>query len=237
METMGARHRPGGTVVAEPTWVRALVWIGFPLLGAAGGWLLKVVAGWVASWPWGPSRGPFLLVAAVAEPHATIGALALGGLAGLVVAYLAALDRLTVTVAGDQVTMARGSTVRSVKHHQVGAVFMDGKQLVLLGRAGEELAREASDLEAGHLTDAFRTHGYPWRAEGDPFADRYRRWVEDEPELPAGANALLKARERAVTRRDGDDAAELRVELARLGVVVRDQRRRQYWRRSGRPVP
>lgn len=217
---MGARYRPGESVVAEPTWARVLVWIGFPLLGAAGGWLLKVAAGWIASWPWGPFRGPFLLVAAVDEPHATVGALAVGGLAGLVVAYLTALDRLTVTVAGDQVTLARGGTVRSAERRLGDAVFMDGKQLVLLGTAGDELAREGSDLDAERLTDAFRTHGYPWRVDGDPFADRYRRWVEDEPELAAGAN--------------GDDAAELRAELAKLGVVVRDQRKRQYWRRTGR---
>jgi hypothetical protein len=34
-------------------------------------------------------------------------------------------------------------------------------------------------------------------------------------------------------RRDHDDAAGQRAELARLGVVVRDQKERQYWRRSG----
>lgn len=34
-----ASERYSETAVAEPAWVRALVWIGFPLLGAGTGWL------------------------------------------------------------------------------------------------------------------------------------------------------------------------------------------------------
>jgi hypothetical protein len=224
----------GQTVVAEPRWWRVLVWIGFPLLGLPAGWLLKSVAGWVASLPWVPFQGPFKLVASVPEPHASIGALVVGGLAGLVLATLAALDRLTVTVADDQVSFTRGGVTRAVKRPLVGAVFLDGKRLVLLGRATEELAREASDLDADRLSDAFVVHGYPWRAGGDPYGDQYQRWVDDLPGLPASANALLKARARALDKGDGDEVAQLRADLARLGVVVRDQNRRQYWRRSGR---
>jgi hypothetical protein len=232
----GATTPRGQTVVAEPRWWRVLVWIGIPLLGLPAGWLLESVASWVASLPWVPFQGPFKLVASVPEPHATIGALVVGGLAGLVLATLAALDRLTVTVADDQVAFTRGGVTRAVTRALVGAVFLDGKQLVLLGPATEELARETSDLQADRLEDAFVVHGFPWRADGDPYRDEYQRWVDDGAGLPAGANALLKARARALDKGDGDDAAELRTELARLGVVVRDQRKRQYWRRSGRSL-
>ena len=230
----GATSPHGQTVVAEPGWWRVLVWIGFPLVGLPAGWLLKLVAGWVASLPWVPFQGPFKLVASVPEPHATIGALAIGGLAGLVLATMAALDRLTVTVADDHATFTRGGVTRAVKRPLVSAVFLDGKQLVLLGRATEELAREASDLEADRLRDAFMLHGFPWRAGGDPYRDEYQRWVDGVPGLPASANALLKARARALDKGDGDEVAQLRADLARLGVVVRDERKRQYWRRSGR---
>jgi hypothetical protein len=54
--------------------------------------------------------------------------------------------------------------------------------------------------------------------------------VEDTPGLPGGANALFKARERALRSGDRDDAAELRDDLARLDVVVREERHRQFWR-------
>jgi hypothetical protein len=229
----GATSPRGQTVVAEPRWQRLLVWVGFPLLGLAAGWLLKSVAGWVASLPWAPFQGPFKLVESVPEPHATIGALVVGGLAGLVLATLAALDRLTVTVADDQVTFTRGGVTRAFKRPLVGGVFVDDRRLVLLGRATEELAREASDLEADRLGDAFVAHGYPWRA-GDPYRDEYQRWVDGVPGLPAGADALFTARARALDKGDGDEVAQLRADLARLGVVVRDEHKRQYWRRSGR---
>jgi len=230
-ERAGATSPRGRTVVAEPRWLRALVWIGLPLLGLPAGWLLESVAGWLASLPWVPFQGPFELVASVPEPHATIGALAIGGLAGLVLAILAALDRLTVTVADDQATFTRGGVTRAVRRSEVGAVFLDGKHLVLLGQATEELARETSDLEADRVRDAFVVHGYPWQADGDPYRDEYRRWVDDVSDLPAGANVLLRARARALDKGDGDEVAQLRADLARLGVVVRDERKRQYWRR------
>jgi hypothetical protein len=229
----GATSPHGQTVVAEPEWRRALVWIGFPLLGLPAGWLLKWVAGWVASLPWVPFQGPFKLVASVPEPHASIGALVIGGLAGLVLATLAALHRLTVTVADDQVSFTRGGVTRAVKRPLVSAVFLGGRRLVVLGRASEELAGETSDLEADRLRDAFVVHGFPWRA-GDPYMDRYQRWVDDLPELPTSANALLRARARALDKGDGDEVAQLRADLARLGVVVREENKRQYWRRSGR---
>lgn len=225
------------TVVAPPPGERALVRIGFPLVGAAAGWLIKSVAGWVASLPWAPFQGPFTLIASVADrPLATAVALLVGGLAGLVVVFLAEHDYVTVTVGDGEITMARGGSSQSVGRASIGAVFLDGKQLVLLGRATEELARQGGDLpDAKRLEDAFLAHGYPWHADGDPHRDEYQRWVEGTPGLPAGADALLKARARALDKGDKDDAAELRTELAKLGIVVRDENKRQYWRRLPAP--
>lgn len=223
----------GGTVVAAPGWDRLLMWGGFPVLGAGLGWLLKAGAGWVASLPWAPFQGPFELVASAPEPYATIGAPVLGGLAGLVLAFLGAQESLTVTVADDRVSLRRGDgEIREIDRSAVAGVFLDGKQIVLLGRSTDELAREKSDLDATRLTEAFRAHGYPWLAEGDPYRHEYRRWVPGLPELPTGADALLKARERALRKGENQDVVELRTELAQLGVVVRDEEKRQYWRLS-----
>jgi hypothetical protein len=237
----GASPRGNETVVAERVWVRVLMWTGLSLLGAGAGWLLKSVAGWVASLPWAPLQGPFeladQLIASFGEPQATIGALAIGTVAGLVLAFFAEQESLTVAVSHGQVSMKRGEFARRIERASVNAVFLDGKQLVLLGREAEELAREASDLDAERIQAAFLAHGYPWRADGDPYKDEYRLWVEDTPDLPAGADALLKARARALGRGDDgrEDAAELRAELARLGVVVREEKKRQYWRRVREP--
>jgi hypothetical protein len=164
----GASPARGQTQVAEPRRRRLLVWVGFPLLGLAAGWLLESVAGWVASLPLAPFQGPFRLVASAPEPQASIAALVLGGLAGLLVATLAALDRLTVTVADERVSFTRGGVSRAVERSRVGAVFLDGRQLVVLGRATEELAREPTDLQADRLGEALVAHGFPWRAGGGP---------------------------------------------------------------------
>ncbi|ASU84370.1 hypothetical protein CDO52_17590 [Nocardiopsis gilva YIM 90087] len=218
-------QRENATVVSERVW-----WIGFPLIGAGLGWLLKSLAGWVASLEWAPFQGPFRLVASLPEPVATIGAFVLGAAAGLVLAFLWWLGSLSVTVTDDGVVLKRGDNVQEIQRPSVNAVFLDGKDLVLLGGGTRELAREKNDLDATVLEQAFSAHGYTWLAEGDPYRDEFRRWVPDMPELSQGAHALFKARQRALEKDDGDDAAELRHELAKLGIVVRDEKKRQYWR-------
>jgi hypothetical protein len=142
----------GATVVGPPPAERALVWVGFPLIGAGAGWLLKALAGWAASLPWAPFQGPLELVASVPDPYATIGSLALGIVGGLVVAVLAEQDYVRVTVADDQVTIVRGGSSRRVPRASTGAVFLDGKQLVLLGHATDELAPTRTSTGAGWRT-------------------------------------------------------------------------------------
>jgi hypothetical protein len=229
----GAKPGGGAVGVAPPPAERALVWVGFPLIGAAAGWLLKSLAEWATSLPWVPFQGPLELVASVPDPQATIGSLALGVAGGLVVAVLAEQDYVRVTVEDDQLTVTRGGSSRRVPRASVEAVFLDGKQLVLLGHETDEVVREGGDLpDAERLQAAFRAHGYPWVPGGDPHKDEYRRGVEDLPDLPAGADAVLKARARALDRGDKEDAAQLRLELGKLGIVVRDEGKRQFWRRT-----
>ncbi|MFC4910357.1 hypothetical protein [Actinomadura gamaensis] len=223
------------TVVRHPAWERLLVATGFPLLGALAGWLLKLLANWAESWPWIPWEGPVKLIDGAPEPWATIGALVVGAVAGGVIVLLAEHGYVTVTVADDQVTLARGDSRQTVPRSAVAGVFLDGKRLVVLGADGRELAveskNEGADLpDASLLAAGFRAHGYPWLPDGDPHKDEYMRWVEDVPGLPPAGNALLKARAKALDKGDEKEIAELRGELARLGVVVRDDGKRQWWR-------
>ena len=235
---MESSWRSSETTVTEPAWTRVLMWSVFPLIGVGIGWLLKAIAGWVVSLPWAPLQGPFRLVeelvASFGEPQATIGALSLGAVAGLVLAFIAEQERLIVSVSNGRVLVARGEFSREIERPSVKAIFVDGAQLVLLGFSGEELVREALDLDTDRLRAAFVGHGYTWLSGGDPYKDEYRLWVEDTPDLPPGADALLKARARALERGDKgkEDAVALRAELAKLGIVVREEKTRQYWRRT-----
>ncbi|WP_144118605.1 YqeB family protein [Catellatospora sichuanensis] len=225
------------TVVAVPAGERALIAWGFPIAGMAVGWLLKAAAGWIAGLSWAPLQGPFKLIAQIPEPWATVGALALGLVAGLLLVLTAIGERLTVTVRDDAAVLARvDGPSHTVGRSVVAAVFVDGKQLVLQGADGWEHARESSDLRSAELRAAFTAHGYPWRDDGDPHRHLFRLWVPDLPGLPEGANALLAARAKALSKRAEAESAVLREELRRLGVLVREEQRRQYWRLAAPPA-
>lgn len=219
------------TVVGRPLWEAVLVWVGFPVAGGLLGLALRPVADWILDVDWVPDFGPARVVAELPQPQGTVIAVAAGVVLGIVLALTAEGEALRVGVDRGRVTLTRDGTTRTVERADVRTVFVDGKSLVLLGRGGEELAREASDLPAGRLEAAFTTHGYPWSAT-DPHRAAYRRWVPETPDLPAGADAVLKARQRALEKGEKEDAAELRDELGRMGVVVRDEEKKQYWRHA-----
>jgi hypothetical protein len=218
------------TTVATPIWARVAAWTGLPVLGAA--LLLGVdrLADVVVQVPWAPLRGPFRLIQGLPEPAATYGALALGAVAGLVLAALVDAESLTVRLTRTEVQLSRPGTRRVVPRADVAVAFRDGDRLVLLGRTGRELAREPSHVSAALLARAFTGNGIAW-SDTDPYADAYRRWIPDSPEVPAEAHAVFAARQKALGSGDQRDLTELREELARLGYVVRDDRKRQYWRR------
>ncbi|WP_199821569.1 YqeB family protein [Streptomyces rimosus] len=223
---------PDRTAVGPSTAERALLWAGFPVLGAVVLWLLSRAAGWVASLPWAPLQGPFKLVASVPEPQVSIGAVILGVLLGLGIAFFAESEYVTAVIDPEQAVLTVDRVSRTVPRAATAAVFKDGKSLVLLGHDTTELARLRGDFDAERFAAAFRRHGYPWHPDGDPYAADFRRWVTGQPDLSATAHALLKAREHALKKDKKEDAEQLRTELSALGIVVREGKdKAQQWRR------
>jgi hypothetical protein len=216
--------------LTEPLWARLLMWLGLPAVGAGAVYGLSKLADWVAGLSWAPFQGAFKLVAEIPEPQRTWAALGIGALGGLILAMIGHAESLTLTVDHAGVTFKRDEKSTTVQKSEITAAFLDGKNIVLLGRDGRELAREASELDPKHTEQAFRTHGYAWLADGDPHKAEYRRWVEADPDLPPAADAFLRARAKAIQKDEKADVTELRQELARLGVVVRDEKKKQYWR-------
>ncbi|WP_457852751.1 YqeB family protein [Streptomyces decoyicus] len=147
------------------------------------------------------------------------------------VGFVVQHEELVIRLTDDGVVLTRKGRNQTFRHDAIATACRDGKHLLLLGHGGGELACEECDMDGGRLADAFTEHGYAWAAAG-PHKGEFRRWVPDAPELPDAADAFLKARQVALEKkgRSGDDVRELRAELARLGVVVRDEKRRQYWR-------
>src|SRR6266511_2805812 len=56
------------TEVAPDRGERLLIWVGFPLVGAVAGGLVKALAGWAASWEWVPAHDALRLMASPAQP-------------------------------------------------------------------------------------------------------------------------------------------------------------------------
>lgn len=222
------------TEVREPLWGQLLVCAVFALVGAGACWLAKVLAKWVVTLPWAPMQGPAELVSSIPEPGLTVGAVAVGGLAGLIGGFLVTFGELSVTVSDTRVLLIRNGEPREFARADIAMAFRDGKQLVLLGHGTEELAREDCDRDRRRLADAFAAHGYAW-ADEDPHAAEFRLWVPENPQLPAQADALFKAR-RLLLKQPGaaGELGELRSELQRLDLVVRDRNGSQYWRRLNR---
>lgn len=232
MEKKPERSADKVTVLAEPAWAVVLFCL---VCGAGVGWLATLLAEWLVTLPWAPLEGPAKLVTSIPEPGRTVGAVAVGGLLGLVVGFTAVHESLSVRISGSRVVLTVRDTAQDFAHDEIALVFRDGKQLVLLGPNGLELAREKCGLSWRRVAEAFAEHGYSW-AEEDPHRDEFRRWVPGMPGLPDGADALLRARAEARKKQDdAEDARELWRELLRLGVVVRDEDKRQYWRMPQQP--
>ncbi|MEU0007957.1 hypothetical protein ABZ079_27685 [Streptomyces sp. NPDC006314] len=230
-------RRPRGdrlTVLGQSAWSTVCVYFVFVLAGAGVGWLVALLVDWLVTLPWVPLRAPAELVASIPAPWLP----AAGSLTGLALGLVAQHEQLVIRLSDDRVVLTRKGRAQEFSRDTIAAVFRDGKQLVLLGHDGGELTRQECDLSVGRVADAFTEHGYVW-ANADPHKDEFRRWVPDTPGLPEGANTILRARQESLEKKGSsdDDVRELREELARLGVVVRDEKRRQYWRTCRKAGP
>ncbi|MEV0644189.1 hypothetical protein AB0I28_02885 [Phytomonospora sp. NPDC050363] len=232
---MSSQDAPGGrTKLTDPLWQLLIMWIGLPVAGALAVWGLKLIAGWVAGLSWAPFQGVFELAADVPDPQATIGALGIGAVGGLVLAAIGQHETLSIVFEDDALETTKDGRTRTFARNDVDRVCLSGKELIVFSADGGELLREKTEADPARLAAAFRAKGYAWEEGGDPYAERFKRWVPGVEGLPPGADALLKARQKARDKDDAGDCAELRDELAEIGVVVRDDKKRQYWRPSGK---
>ncbi|GAA3990092.1 hypothetical protein GCM10022247_05900 [Allokutzneria multivorans] len=87
----------------------------------------------------------------------------LGAGAGALLAWAARKHDPVVTVAASYVLVhVKRSEVR-LERDRIGSLFVDAKDLVVLDRAGEELARvRAADVPTARLREAFEHFEYPW---------------------------------------------------------------------------
>lgn len=226
----------GQTTIGHSATDKLLLYGGLPLAGLALGYFLPRIADWGAEQDWVPMQGLLELISKWDGWWVVAICTVLGVAAGVFLAAVALDETLKVTVTNSEVEFLKHSKTTRVSRSQVALAFLDGKDIVLQDSRSAELARERHDEFKADgnrkIPAAFRAHGYPWSDAGDPHADKFRRWVEDDPELSPAANAVLRARSKAFDQGDKGkaDLRELRQEVAKLGVVVRDEDKKQYWR-------
>ncbi|GAB4057354.1 YqeB family protein [Catellatospora paridis] len=231
---------PNKTEAIKPSRLRvstrrvAGLWATCVVIGAGLGWALRAVSEWAASVDGMPLRDWVSVLAKVPDPYGTVLCLLLGVGFGAEVARRTLKDSVAVSVQQDRVIWRAGSKSRRIARAEISAVYLDGvDDLVFLGTDTGELARANNNLNEDAVKQTFLRHGYPF-FDADPHLEQFMRWVEDLPELSATANALLKARQKALADNAADDAAELRADLAKLGVIVRQNDDRQFYRLVGK---
>jgi hypothetical protein len=229
---------PERTVIGHSAGDKVLLFGGLPLVGLALGFPLPRIADRAADRDWVPFQGPLKLIATWDSWWVVVICVIVGLVAGVVLAGMALDDTLKVTITDRSVEFLKNQKTVMVPREKVAVAFLDGKEIVLQDPTSRELAREKHDQlksEAKQIPGAFRRHGYPWSDAGDPHESEFRRWIQDDPDLPPAVNAVLKVRAKAFD--DGDmgkaDLRELRTELANLGYTVRDRDKKQYWRAAG----
>lgn len=208
---------------------RMVLIVGGILVGGLLGFAVPFVASWGASLTWIPFQGPLELIASWSQWWVRYVCIGVGILLGLALVAAAFYDTARVAVSEVQVRITEKGETVTVSRPQVGTVFVDGKELVLLDGASRQLVRVPSEEKRDAIEAAFEERGYSV-APGDPYDDLYHLWVPESPGLAPEVNAVLKARDMALKKKAGSDARELRSELDRLGVVVRDKKTSQYWR-------
>jgi hypothetical protein len=229
---------PERTVIGHSTGDKVVLFGGLPLVGLVLGFFLPRIADWATRRAWVPFQGPLKLIAAWDGWWVVAICVAIGVIAGVLLAGMALDDTLKVTITNQSVEFLKNQKTVTVPREKVAVAFLDGKEIVLQDPSSRELAREKHDQlksEAKQIPVAFRTHGYPWSDAGDPHESEFRRWVEDEPDLPPAVNAVLKVRSKAFDQGDKGkaDLRELRAEITNLGYTVKDRDKKQYWRPTG----
>lgn len=154
----------------------------------------------------------------------------IGVIVGLVFSIIVFSETLKVIVSDNKLKLVIDDVEKAIEKKEVSAIYLENKDLVVLGQSGHELYRGLLESKLEVIQEAFSHQSYPWKEE-DPFASQYKRGVLDHPDFPADINALLNARARALKEENKEEAKHLREDLAKVGVVIRDEKKAQYVRR------
>lgn len=138
-------------------------------------------------------------------------------------------ESLEMSIYDDKVILKLRNEETILNKKDILLVFLDKKQLVLLGNDEKEIFRYKQELKENTVRTAFLQHHYSW-SDKEPFKEDFQKWVEDSPDVSPAANALLKARKIAIENGEDEEVFQLAKELWKLRVSVKENDNRQYYR-------
>lgn len=141
---------------------RAVVLVGFPILGAVLGLVLPY--GWrlADGLAWLPLRGPISSLMSLDEGWQWLARVAIVAVAGLALAVATVVEDTSVSVGSEDVVIARHGTSRTIPRSEIAGVYHDGKKLVIETAQGRRLLDAPVDGAKRRGRDAFTRFGYPW---------------------------------------------------------------------------
>ena len=221
------------TDVRQPPALPVLLGLAVLVLGLVLGWFASPLAGGLVGLvEKTPLPVPQPLVLAETLPLGwTLGILGgLGLVGGAFLALSVVGEAPVLTVAGDHLEHRQEEREVWIERSDVGAVYQDKDDLVLLRPDGGLRARlDVDTLSAAKVRAALDRDSWPWQ-ESDPHEQRYERWVDGRPGFTSAEHEVLRRRleqrKDAVARRAADD------ELAALGLMVRIRDDRLQVRRT-----
>ncbi|KGL41158.1 DUF308 domain-containing protein [Listeria sp. SHR_NRA_18] len=223
-------HENKRTILSFSTFDKLLICLVPPIIGLILGFFIPDIAKWAVSLPWIPLKGPFELIVSIRETWIIFVTTGFGIVAGIWLSIMAFHESLMMDIGDGDVKLTISGVESIFPKARISMVFLDKKQLVLLDLENREMYREKQEMKAGKVERAFTEHGYSWQSV-DPFQAEFKRWVAQTPELETGENALFAAREKALEKSDEKDARELRREIWNVGISVKEDGKKQYWRR------
>ncbi|WP_371529478.1 hypothetical protein OG302_29115 [Streptomyces sp. NBC_01283] len=222
-------HKDRTTVLGYPRGDLLAILIGTPVLGLLLGLALPPLARWLSDLPVLPWRDGITFVGSLDEPWQTAIVTGVGLVGGVLLAVTEIAGTLKLRMTDQELVTEQHEVTRTIERARVSAVFLDGKELVVLDETSRQFTRGVHKTAAPALAEAFRSHGYPWQ-DADPYAPMFHRWIPGAPGLPAEAHAVLAARKAALKSEAKEDVRDLAETMQGLGYVVRDEGKDQYWR-------
>jgi hypothetical protein len=143
----------------------------------------------------------------------------LGLVGGAFLAFMTVGEAPRIVVADDHLEHLQEEREAWVERSDVGTVFQDGDELMLLRPDGGLRARlDVDTLPAAKVQGALEQHRWPWR-DADPYEQGFERWVDGRPGFTAAEHGAL--RRRLEDRKDAAASRKADEDLTALGLVAR----------------